>query len=255
MNKRVIIKLGGSSLDNPLTLKEVAGLIRGYQHKGFDIAIVHGAGQAIKEELKKRGLQMRFIQGQRQTTPAMMEAIADVVERKVHPNVVANLIESGFSISSLSGAQDQVFACVPLRDELMQVGKIQSVSPRKVLDAWDQGRIAVVSPIGYGENGELFSLSSDWVTTMLAVEMHADELVFLTDQEGILDADKNRMREVHLFDVEHLLDNGVLSGGMLKKVQSMLHGIRNGIKEVRVLNAFKASERHEIPSMGTRMSL
>jgi acetylglutamate kinase len=254
MKKRVLLKLGGSSLDNPLTVREVAGLLHGYERKGYDVAIVHGGGPAINEELTRRGLQWRFIQGQRQTTPQMMEVIAEVLDGRVHNYVLDNLRELNFEVKSLSGAKDFILSCVPAQAELMQVGKIQSVDTRKILETWEQEKIPVISPLGVGVDGDFFNINADWAAVQLAVALQVEELIFLTDQDGIMDAHKHRLREVGIFDIERLIETGVITGGMYTKVTSMLHALKNGIKEVRVLNAFKASEMHEVPSMGTRMS-
>ncbi|MGZ3691973.1 MAG: acetylglutamate kinase [Pseudobdellovibrio sp.] len=253
MKSRILIKLGGSSLQNAGTLKELAVLIKGFQKDNYQIVVVHGGGPAINEELTKRGIQWKFINGQRQTTPEMISVIEEVLAVKVNSMLVQLLNAAGLEAYGLSGAHEQTLLCTQANEELMQVGKIETVNTAAIEAALEisNAALTVVAPIGVGSQGEKYNINADWAATQIAKALKVEKLIFLTDQDGILDQDKKLVGTATSAKVNEMIKSGVISGGMYTKVMTMMSALEAGIEQVRVLNASQASLILKSDSTGT----
>jgi acetylglutamate kinase len=256
MNKKVVIKLGGSALSRPETLKELSDLVRGYQLQGFQVAVVHGGGPAINDELTLKGISWQFINGQRQTTAEMMDVIEDVLAVKVSKKIVNFLKEEGISAQSLSGANHKILFCSQNSAELMQVGKIDIVNSSAIEYVMGEAEaVPVIAPIGFDATGMHYNINADWAAVKIAVALEAEMLIFLTDQDGILDGSRNLVQHATPSLIQAMVDDGTISGGMYTKVMTMLHGLKEGVQEVRVLNAKNASLLLAQPDLGTSLVL
>ncbi len=262
--QRIVIKLGGSALDNPATLQELAVLVKGYQKRRYNVVIVHGGGPAINEELTARGISWKFVDGQRQTTPEMMNVIEEVLADKVNSQIVGFLRDSKIRATGLSGAKHNILSCVQLNAELMQVGKVEKVDTAAIEACFQTipGSVPVIAPIGTGKvpgsfsgthcitekvpadqaGARTFNVNADWAATQIAIALGAKKLIFLTDQTGILDGDKQLVKKVNARMIQKMIDDGVVSGGMCTKVRAMMVALIEGVKQVRVLNAANASQ-------------
>ena len=250
MNGRILIKLGGSSLQNPSTLKELIKLVKGLRKEGRQIVIVHGGGPAINQELTLRGINWQFINGQRQTTPEMMSVIEEVLAVKINSMLVDILRAADIQANGLSGAHDKILFCTQANVQLLQVGNIQSVNT-EAIESVISHSVAVISPIGVGADNKKYNINADWAATKIGVALQVEKLIFLTDQNGVLDANKELVKVLTPQLTNEMIESGVISGGMFTKVNTMMSGLREGIGQVRVLNAGVAGELLSHPDMGT----
>ncbi|MGZ3806279.1 MAG: acetylglutamate kinase [Pseudobdellovibrionaceae bacterium] len=256
MKKRIVVKLGGSSLENPGTVQELVTLIGGYRKENYEVILVHGGGPAINQELTRRGIEWKFIKGQRQTTPEMMEAIEEVLAKKINSRLVSLLHSADIPAVGLSGAQDQTLFCTQADAELMQVGKIESVnllSIENILQL-ELGPTPVIAPLGVGANNEKYNINADWAAAQIAIALQAEKLIFLTDQNGILDQDKKLVYQVTPQRIHQMIEDQVISGGMYTKVMTMMRALNSGIQQVRVLNANVASQLLNNDRVGSLLS-
>lgn len=256
MKQRIVIKLGGASLQNPATLHELAALVRGYQKRRYNVVIVHGGGPAINEELTKRNIKWQFINGQRQTTLEMMDVIDEVLAKDVNGMVVEQLKLAKINAVGMSGAENNILFCSQSNPELMQVGKVESVDATKIESVLSQfgARVPVVAPIGVGAFEEKYNVNADWAATMIAVALNAKMLIFLTDQSGILDQEKKLVPRATSQMIDKMIEDGVISGGMFTKAKAMTTAMNAGIKQVRVLHASFASLVLNAGSIGTLLT-
>lgn len=260
MKKKIVIKLGGSTLQDSETLKKVATLVGGYRTQGFDVIIVHGGGPAINDELTLKDIKWQFINGQRQTTTLMMSVIEDVLASKVNSKVVASLREAGMMSVGLSGAQHKILFCKQTSKELMHVGTIEHVRTTAIDAALKFiGRaVPVIAPIGIGVNGEKYNVNADWAAAHIATALGASKLIFLTDQAGILDENKKLVRKTNASRIDKMIDQGVIFGGMFTKVRAMTLALEGGVKQVRVLHASSAPDlllgRKQLSATGTLLT-
>ena len=239
----VVIKLGGSSLGNPETIEQLASLVKGYQKRRYRVVVVHGGGPAINAELTKRNITWQFINGQRQTTPEMMKVIDEVLAKQVNGALVENLKQSGVSARGLSGADAEILFCTQATIELMRVGQVESVNTAGIKEILNQfgGKVPVIAPIGYGAKSVTgsvkFNINADWAACQIAVALDAKKLIFLTDQNGILDQDKQLIKRANSQIINMMIEDGTIHGGMFTKVKAMMTALSAGVKHVRVLNA------------------
>ncbi|HEY8270246.1 MAG TPA: acetylglutamate kinase [Pseudobdellovibrionaceae bacterium] len=256
MKKKILIKLGGSSLENPATVRELVALTSGYRKKNYDIILVHGGGPAINQELTRRGIEWKFINGQRQTTPQMMDVIEEVLAKQINSMLVSVLLAAEIPAVGISGIQDKTLLCSQANSELMQVGKVESVNTaalEKILQL-ELGPTPVIAPLGAGLHGEKYNINADWAAAKIAIALQAEKLIFLTDQNGILDQDKQLVHRVTPQLINKMIEAEAISGGMYTKVMTMMTALSAGIPQVRVLNANVASQLLNNDEIGTLLS-
>lgn len=244
MKEKIVIKLGGAALSAPETLRELTKLVKGLVLEEKDVVIVHGGGPAINAELTRRGISWKFIEGQRQTTPEMMEVIDHVLSDEVNSQIVESLLVHGVKARGLSGARDGILICNPENTELMRVGRIEYLNLNPVWSLLDdeQTVVPVIAPTGVGIAGDKFNVNADLAAANVAMALGARTLIFLTDQVGILDGNKNHLTHVNPSTIGKMIRSGEISGGMLTKVRAMLSALDSGIGSVRVLKACDAGE-------------
>ncbi len=239
MKAIVVIKLGGSSLGNSDTVAQLAAMVKGYQKLRYRVVVVHGGGPAINAELTRRNITWQFINGQRQTTPEMMQVIVEVLAIQVNGKLVESLKANAVSACGLSGAAAEILFCTQATIELMRVGQVERVNTAGIKEILNQfgGKVPVIAPIGYGADGVKFNINADWAACQIAVALDAKKLIFLTDQNGILDHKKQLVSRANSYMINRMIEDGTISGGMFTKVKAMLTALTAGVKHVRVLHA------------------
>lgn len=253
MINRVLIKLGGASLNNPDTLEQASALISGLRQRGHQVILVHGGGPAINEELTRQNITWQFINGQRQTTPEMMTVIDQVLGSQVNGQIVGFLRTKNIPAQGVSGAQDETLLCKQLSKELIQVGEIIDINVEVIENLLNQNLVPVIAPIGVDLNGLKYNINADWAATKLASALQVKELIFLTDQNGVLDQNKELISVLTPDLANQLIQDQVIQGGMMTKIRTMIYGLSHGIQVVRVINATKASALLTNAKLGTAL--
>jgi acetylglutamate kinase len=240
---RLLIKLGGAALQDSSVAPNVCQDLKRLHQAGFEIIVVHGGGPRINQELVRRGIQWNFVQGQRVTTPEMMEVIEMVLCGQVNREIVHNLQRIGLNPIGFSGVDLHLLECRQLSPEWGQVGKIQNVN-----SAWIESLLSfqeiykadpiipVIAPVGIGRNGEVYNINADWAATYLAQALRVDRLLFVTDQNGILGREGDLIEELSSEQLEDLITTQVVYGGMLAKANAIQFALQHGIPRVSVLN-------------------
>ena len=238
-SSRVLIKLGGASLQDEKVLHVVTEALKQYRKYGYQVILVHGGGPAINAELTRRGIEWNFIKGQRVTTPDMMDVIEGVLCGDINRKLIRHLGSQGLPAVGFSGADGKTLLCKQASEELGQVGSIQEVAVKWIegLLAQPNSPIPVIAPIGVGENGEAYNINADWAATHLATALKAEYLVFLTDQNGIWNTQKQLVSQMSQHTLENMVEDEVVTGGMYTKTLTILHALQQGVKAVRVMNA------------------
>jgi acetylglutamate kinase len=254
---RILIKLGGAALQEVLTLDTVTKAILNFRRLGTHVILVHGGGPAINEELRRRGIDWTFVGGQRVTSLAMMDTIESVLCGAVNGRVVRHMGAQGVNAVGFSGADSQTLLCTQASPELGQVGKIERVNA-----AWIEGLlqlpaqpVPVIAPIGVGAGGERFNVNADWAASHLAVALKVDELLFLTDQKGILDEEGQLISGVDSDGLRNMIDAKMVTGGMLTKTLAVLNALENGVSRVRVMRGLDVADDAGEGTFGTHCLL
>jgi acetylglutamate kinase len=172
----------------------------------------------------------------------MMETIEMVLCGKVNRRIVRTLNQESVRAIGLSGTDARTLLCKPMKKELGLVGEITQVHTtaiEAVLKTQDEGvgTIPVIAPVGIDEKGQAYNINADWAAARIAEALDIRKVLFLTDQEGILDAGGNLIQELDAGELEGLIESGVVKGGMLAKVTTVLHALKNGVKDVHIFNA------------------
>ena len=232
----ILIKLGGATLQDERLVKTLCEDLSLIRSVGVKLVLVHGGGPAINEELTLRGITWEFFEGQRITTPEMMDVIEMTLCGKMNRKIVRALNRFGVPAVGVSGTDASTLLCKKQNERLGQVGQIVSVNTSVIRSLLDSGSIPVIAPIGVGKNGEAYNINADWAATRVAEALGIEKLLFVTDQDGILDEEKKLISEVDAGELEQLIETNIVHGGMLAKVRTILHGLKNGVKDMHILN-------------------
>jgi acetylglutamate kinase len=234
---RILIKLGGAALDGAQTLAAALTAIHSYRGLGYEVILVHGGGPAINAELTRRGIQWTFVGGQRVTSREMMDVIEMVLCGGVNRRLVRYFAAQGLPAVGFSGADQNLLMCKPASLELGLVGAIQKVNAQWLEQLLALGMVPVIAPLGIGAAGESYNINADWAASRLAAQLQVQELLFLTDQAGILDEEGQLITAVSQFGLQQMIECKVVSGGMLAKTQATLFALEHAVPVVRILRA------------------
>lgn len=236
-SSRVLIKLGGAALQDETVLHTVTEALVEYRRYGYQVILVHGGGPAINSELVRRGITWNFLNGQRVTSPEIMDVVEHVLCGDINRKLVRHLGSKNLPAVGFSGVDGKTLLCKQACEELGQVGAIEEVAAKWIdgLLALPGSPIPVIAPIGVGLGGEAYNINADWAASHLAVALNAEYLIFLTDQIGILDENKKLIPQIEKASLEELVEQDVVKGGMLTKTKTILHALDHGLKGVRVM--------------------
>ncbi|MBC7693179.1 MAG: acetylglutamate kinase [Methylotenera sp.] len=238
----VLIKLGGAALQDSELVQSICKDLTLIRSVGVSVVLVHGGGPSINQELTSRGITWEFIEGQRVTTPEMMDVIEMVLCGSVNRKIVRTLNQAGVRAVGMSGTDASTLYCKKSSSKLGQVGMIDKVNTdfiNSILNTQTDGigAIPVIAPIGIGKNGEAYNINADWAASRIAQALGITKVLFVTDQNGILDSQLELIPELDAGELENLIEAGVIKGGMLAKARTIIHALRNGVTDVHILNA------------------
>ena len=240
---RFVVKLGGASLENKELLHRCAKAIAELVRDSNQVAVVHGGGVQLTKTLAAMGKKSEFISGLRVTDAETRDAALMVLAGRVNKSLVAELGSQGQAAIGLSGGDGQVFRARKKKTnpDLGFVGEIAAADPRWLEAIWKMDAIPVISSIALGFDGEYYNINADEMASACAISTKADALVFLTDVPGVKGADGTVMRWLPLKEIPELQKQGVISGGMLPKLNACREALTHGVKRVRILPAETAN--------------
>jgi acetylglutamate kinase len=239
----ILIKLGGAALQDASLVRSVCEDLIRIRSVGINVVIVHGGGPAINEELTRRGITWDFFEGQRITTPEMMEVIEATLCGTVNRRIVRTLNAAGVKATGISGTDGRTLLCKIADSRLGQVGAVETVQTELIAavlglkDEFGLPTIPVIAPIGLGRDGSAYNINADWAAAKIATALKVKKLFFLTDQDGILDVDGKLIQELDGTELEGLIETEVVKGGMLAKTRTIIHALKKGVADVHILNA------------------
>lgn len=240
--KIVVIKYGGNALSGSSEADAASVFARDIallHAVGFRPVVVHGGGPQISAMMERLGKQPEFRNGLRVTDAETIEIASMVLLGTVNPQLVSAVSSHGARAVGVSG-QDAGLLRVSQRDpELGFVGEVESVDPSVVLSALEDGAVPVVATIGSDDAGQAYNVNADTAAAAIAAALGAKKLVYLTDIEGVRrqkDDPTTLVRRATASEIERLMSDGNVDGGMIPKMQSCLHALHNGVDEVHILD-------------------
>ena len=238
--KTVVVKYGGNAMISEALRKAVISDIILLHLVGIQVVVVHGGGPEISAMLKKIGKESRFVDGLRYTDEETMEVVQQVLCGKVNKDLVATLNRMGGRALGLCGMDAGLFQARKLSERYGLVGEITQVDPSIVEDALADGYIPVVSTVAQGVDGETaYNINADTAAAKLAVALHAEKLILLTDVRGLLRDPKNEEMLIHVVElpeVPGLVKDGIIQGGMIPKVDCCVEAVRSGVERTHILD-------------------
>ena len=245
--KTMVIKYGGNAMTDPALQQDFAEDVVLLKLVGMNPVVVHGGGPQIETALKRLGKKGEFIQGMRVTDAETMEVVEMVLGGQVNKEIVNLINKHGGKAVGLTGKDAGFIRAkklmmqkhgAPVGDliDVGQVGEITGIDP-SLISFLDKGDfIPVIAPIGVGEEGETYNINADVVAGKLAEILHAEKLMLLTNTPGVLDKAGNLLTGLTPRQIDDLVADGTLSGGMLPKIGSALDAARNGVKSVHIID-------------------
>lgn len=238
--KTIVIKYGGNAMVSDELRKAVMSDIILLSLVGIRVVVVHGGGPEISAMLKKIGHESHFVDGLRYTDEETMDVVQSVLCGKVNKNLVAQLNRLGGQAVGLCGLDGQLFQAVRLDEKYGLVGKITGVNPEPVENALMTGYIPVVSTVAQGTDADTaYNINADTAAAKLAEALHAEKLILLTDVRGLLQDPRDEdtlIHVVHTYEVPGLVARGIISGGMIPKMECCVDAIAGGVERVHILD-------------------
>jgi len=220
--KTLVIKLGGSTLEHQrIVLQDIIWL----QALGARPVLVHGGGPYINEWLNKLNIPTRFENGLRVTDASTLEVVRMVLMGQVNSGLVLIASQMGGKAIGLSGIDGNMISARITDEKLGFVGEIESVDSGLVQTLMDQGYIPIIAPLGQSESGSCLNINADLVAAHLAGALNAEKLIFLSNVTGICRADGSLISELTETEALQLIEEGVISGGMIPKVTACLNAL------------------------------
>lgn len=238
----VVIKYGGSALINEEIKSTIIADVALMKYVGFKPILVHGGGPDINNMLKRLDIKSEFVSGLRVTDKDTMDVVEMVLAGKVNKDITMNLNMQGIHAVGISGKDGnmlQVEKILQNGQDIGLVGGVKSVDTTLIKTLIEHDFVPVISPIGCDGNGNTYNVNADYAAVAIAGALKAEKLVFLTDVEGVrFDADdaNSVMSRIKVDEIKELIKSGVISGGMLPKVECCMAGVEAGVNNVHILD-------------------
>lgn len=238
-DKVVVVKYGGNAMTNETLKQAVMQDIVLLSLVGIKVVLVHGGGPEINAMLKKINKASEFVNGLRYTDEETIDIVQMVLAGKVNKDLVQLLERAGGKAMGLCGLDGNLIKAKQLNPDLGFVGDITEINPDVINTALNNGYIPVVSTVASGENGEVYNINADTAAARIAAEMGAANLILLTDIKGLLenkDDDNTLIRVVGVSEVPYLKNQGIISGGMIPKIDCCVEAVRRGVKKTNIID-------------------
>jgi acetylglutamate kinase len=237
--KTLVIKYGGNAMTDPALQAAFAEDVVLLKLVGMNPVVVHGGGPQIESALSRLGKKGEFIQGMRVTDSETMEVVEWVLGGEVQQDIVGLINQAGGKAVGLTGRDGGLIHAKKLVIEdgdLGQVGDIESIDPSVVKALQNDAFIPVISPIGFGSNNESYNINADVVAGEIAKALNAEKLLMLTNISGVLDKAGKLLPELSPAQIDGLIADGTISGGMIPKIAGALDAAKSGVNAVHIID-------------------
>ena len=247
--KTIVVKFGGNAMVDPLLHESFARDVVLMKLVGMNPVVVHGGGPQIGSLLEKLNIQTEFVDGMRVTDAETMDVVEMVLGGSVNKEIVASINRNGGRAIGVTGKDGQLIRArkmqvtrnspeleVPEIIDIGHVGEVDQIDTSVLNVILDSDFIPVIAPIGVGEDGSTYNINADLVAGKLAQVMQAEKLMLLTNVEGLLDAEGNILTGLGTTEVDALIADGTISGGMLPKIGCALDAVKSGVVSAHIID-------------------
>ncbi len=240
-DKVVVIKYGGNAMTSEELKNAVMSDIVLLSLVGIKAVLVHGGGPEINEALKRMNIESRFIGGLRYTDADTAEVVRMVLAGKINKALVSLLEQHGGRALGLCGSDGGMLQVKKLEgpNDLGFVGEITDVNVRPIRDALDNGYIPVIATVSTDASGQVYNINADTAASRIAAALQAENLILMTDIRGLLrdkDDETTLIPEVQVSEVPYLVKQGIISGGMIPKIECCVEAVRRGVAKTCIID-------------------
>ncbi len=238
-NKILVIKYGGNAMINEELKAAVMGDIVLLSLIGVKVVLVHGGGPEISEMLNKVGKKSEFVNGLRVTDKETVDIVQMVLAGKVNKSLVNYIQNIGGKAIGLCGTDGHMIEAEMKNPELGFVGEITDINTTPILDVLDKGYIPVISTIGCDNEGNIYNINADTAAAKIAGKLQAESFISMTDIRGLLrdkDDEETVIPVVNVSEAPQLIHEGIISGGMIPKIECCIEAIRQGVGQVFIID-------------------
>ena len=250
-DKTVVIKFGGSTMGDEILLNSILKDIVFMECVGINPVVIHGGGPKISSRMKQENMEPKFIQGQRITSKASIDLVVEVLS-EINKEIVEKIEAYGGKAQGVFGNTDKLIQCIKhppihIKDENGEekevdvgfVGDIVNVNVQPIRALTKRRKVAVLSPFGIDNNGDLYNINADKVAGQIASQLKAEKLVFLSNVHGILkslDDPESYFSTISSAEVEKLIKDKIIVDGMVPKIDSCLKAVENGVGKTHIID-------------------
>lgn len=240
-SKIVVIKYGGNAMINEELKMNVIKDVVLLSEIGVKVILVHGGGPEINRTLDKMGKETQFINGLRYTDEETIDVVQMVLAGKTNKDLVKLIMQKGGNAVGISGVDNQLIIAKKheSEDDLGYVGDVDKINPNIIIDMLDKGYIPVIASVGTDEEDHTYNINADTAAAEIAGALGAENMILVSDIPGLL-ADKDDegtlIPLVHVYEVNSLIEKGIIGGGMIPKVDCCVRAIRQDVKKAVIID-------------------
>ena len=238
-NKILVVKYGGNAMiDDNLKSSVMRDLVV-LNLLGIKVVLVHGGGPEISDAIKAMNLETKFIDGLRYTDEKIAQVVRMVLAGKVNKSLVDLICANGGKAVGISGQDNHMLKCEKQDEKLGFVGKITEINTGLITDLLQSGYVPVISTIGYDDDGNVYNINADTAAAAIAGALSAESLILMTDIRGLLEDKDNPdslIKKVYVSDIPALIKQGIISGGMIPKIECCKDAIRRGVTKAVIID-------------------
>ena len=241
-NDLIVIKYGGNVFIDRDIFNNFITDLSTLKKLGLSIVVVHGGGPRIKRELDKSNIQSKFIRGLRVTD----EKIINIVENVLidfNVDIVDSLKKKGIEAISINTKKNNIIEVVPEAQEFGFVGKPSNINNNIIKNILEKKIIPIISPLGLGKNNQTYNINGDTAAGAIAKSLKSRRLILMTNIKGVLDKDKNLVEEITSSEILKMIDDEIITEGMIPKINTCLDAVNNGVTGVVIVDGRK---RHSV---------
>jgi acetylglutamate kinase len=247
--KTIVIKYGGNAMVEEHLKEGFARDVILMKYIGLNPVVVHGGGPQIGKVLEAMGIETRFEQGMRVTDARTMDVVEMVLGGKVNKEIVSNINRHGGRAVGLTGKDGNLITArklemkainpdtlTPEIIDIGMVGEVAGINPAIIISLEQANFIPVIAPVGVDESGRTYNINADLVAGKVAGALQAEKLILLTDIEGVKDKSGKLLNTIDIAEVQGLIDDGTIIGGMIPKVTCCLDAVAAGVKKTHIID-------------------
>ena len=237
-NDLIVIKYGGNVFIDRNIFNNFIADISLLNKLGLSIVVVHGGGPRIKRELDKSNIQTKFIRGLRVTDEKIINIVEDVLI-DFNDDIVDSLKKKGSEAVSINTKKNNVIEVIPEAEELGFVGVPSKINNNIIEDIIKKNLIPIISPLGLGKNNQTYNINGDTAAGAIAKSLKSRRLILMTNIQGVLNKQKNLIEEISSSEILEMVQQEIIIGGMIPKINTCLDAVNNGVTAVVIIDGRK----------------